>query len=308
MSKQLKAGVIGAGVFGGYHAGKYSAHIDTELTAIFDIDPVQGQALAKKHECAAYTDFAAFMEVVDLVSLTSPAIFHADQAAQLLSAGKSVLVEKPLATTTGDGEALLRLAAENKAVIAVGHQERLIFEAMGLFDIPERPKHISATRMGPKSERGTDVSVTLDLLVHDADLVLTLLGESQPSNLSAKGRISYSNFFDDVTAEMMFSKGTQVTLSASRMHDGRDRHMSLIYECGAVEIDFVARTFSNRTQYDLNEDFLETPAGKDSLGENIRRFIEAVKDPQKSPAISGEAGLQALNLALAIDAAAKNSN
>ena len=308
MSKQLKAGVIGAGVFGGYHAGKYAAHPDTEISAIFDVDSVQGRALADKFNCAAFTDFAAFIDVIDLASLTSPAVFHGEQAAQLLSAGKSVLVEKPLATNTADGEALIRLSADTGAVLAVGHQERLVFEAMGLFEIPERPKRITATRMGPQSERGTDVSVTLDLLVHDADLVLTLMDETKPKELRAEGRISYSDFFDEITAKMMFSQDTEVTLSASRMHEGRDRRMSLEYESGAVEIDFVNRSLTNTTQYELNENFLETPAGQDSLGENIRRFIEAIIDPEKSPAIAGEAGLRALNLALAIDAKAKSSD
>ena len=124
----LRAGVIGAGVFGGYHAGKYAENPDTTLTAIFDPDRERAQALADKHGVTAYSEIGLFLEAVDVVTIASPGVTHAEMGARALEAGKPVLIEKPLAVTGEAADQLVKLAAERNLPLACGHQERLVFD------------------------------------------------------------------------------------------------------------------------------------------------------------------------------------
>jgi predicted dehydrogenase len=181
----LRAGVIGAGVFGGYHAGKYVENPDTTLTAIFDPDAERAQALAGQHDATPYSDLDAFLQAVDVVTIASPGVTHAEMGARALMAGKPVLIEKPLAVTGEEADRLVALAAEHDLVLACGHQERLVFDVMGLTAIQTPPKRITAWREGPWSGRSTDISVTFDLMVHDLDLALTLIGQSEAETLSS---------------------------------------------------------------------------------------------------------------------------
>src|SRR5690606_23963429 len=124
---------------------------------------------------------------------------HIRAAQAALAAGKHVLVEKPLATDVAEGAALVKLAADNKLILACGHQERLVFEAMGLFDAPERPTRIESVREGPWTGRSADVSVTLDLMVHDLDLALRLM-QRKPEGVLAQGRSEHGRTADAIDA------------------------------------------------------------------------------------------------------------
>lgn len=299
--KKLKGGVAGAGAFGANHAGKYAGEPRATLAAVFDIDLARADALADQHGAQAFSDFDAFLNAVDVVTLACPASTHGALAKRALAAGKSVLVEKPIAITHADGEAVIAAAKASGAVLAVGHQERLVFQAMGLFDAPERPTLIEARREGPWSGRGADVSVTLDLSIHDADLTMVLLGE-KPIAVSAQGRSEKSAFFDAIESEARFASGAVVKLASSRIAAERKRGMRLVYPSGEVRVDFVARTFENTTPFRLDPDF--TDKMRDPLGANVSRFLDAVLGQTRRPPVTGEEGLAALDLILAIDAAA----
>lgn len=299
--KKLKGGVAGAGAFGANHAGKYAGEPRATLAAVFDIDLARADALADQHGAQAFSDFDAFLNAVDVVTLACPASTHGALAKRALAAGKSVLVEKPIAITHADGEAVIAAAKASGAVLAVGHQERLVFQAMGLFDAPERPTLIEARREGPWSGRGADVSVTLDLSIHDADLTMVLLGE-KPIAVSAQGRSEKSAFFDAIESEARFASGAVVKLASSRIAAERKRGMRLVYPSGEVRVDFVARTFENTTPFRLDPDFADKM--RDPLGANVSRFLDAVLGQTRRPPVTGEEGLAALDLILAIDAAA----
>ena len=309
MSKILKAGVIGAGVFGGYHAGKYVQSGRAKFIGVYDIDLARACAAAEKHAseppngARGFDDLSAFLAAVDIVTIASPAQTHFDMASAALKAGKSVLIEKPIAQTLDQANALIALAKARNCVVAVGHQERAVFEAMGLLDIKESPLHISASRLGRVSERGTDVSVTLDLLIHDADLVMALMPGAFKS-VSARGTSVYTHSADDITADIVFESGATASLTAGRTADEITRAMRIEYASGVISLDFVNRDFSNSTPYALNVDFANTAQGKDPLGANVERFIDAVFGETDMPLVSGEGGARALQLALAIDKAA----
>lgn len=172
----MRAGVVGAGVFGGYHAGKYAGDARTEFIGVFDPVRDRARAIASQHGAIAFTSLNAMIEEADIITIASPALFHHDAAYRATAAGRHVLVEKPICATVEEGRELLELAQKSGRVLQVGHQERFVFAAMGLFgDIPHA-RTLSARRMGTPSARNLDVSVTLDLMIHDIDLVWRWLG------------------------------------------------------------------------------------------------------------------------------------
>ncbi|HVZ30431.1 MAG TPA: Gfo/Idh/MocA family oxidoreductase [Asticcacaulis sp.] len=311
MTKVLRVGVAGAGVFGGYHANKYKqaadAGIAVEFIGIYDLDKSRAEALAGTHGVTAFSgdELEAFLAKLDAVTIATPAFAHAGVAKKALAAGVHVYSEKPLATTVEDGQAMVDLAVEKGLVLACGHQERTMFEAMGLYDVPEKPLRLEAVRNGTASTRNLDVSVVLDLMVHDLDLALSLSG-SVPGGLKASGKRRIDEGYkatgaDEVVAEIDFENGMTASFEASRMAAERKRTMRLVYPSGEVAIDFLARTFGNTTPFALNADFADAAIAKDPLGTSVFRFLETVLGKRARPLCTGEEALRALDLALAVD-------
>jgi predicted dehydrogenase len=299
----VRAGVIGAGVFGGHHAAKYAADPRVAFLGVYDPDRARAEALSREHDGQVFASAEALLAEVDVVTVASPAPTHGSIARAALAAGRHVLVEKPIAVTLADADALVALAGEKRLVLQVGHQERFVFEAMGLLAVPEIPTLIEARRMGPFSPRGSDVSVTLDLMTHDLDLSRRLADRAEATTIEARGVRERTDFLDRVEARVVFESGVEARLAASRLHDKRERVMRVVYPSGVVEVDFVAKTFTNTTAHRLDPRFAETPSARDSLGANVTAFLDAVEG-RASPAVTGADGREALALALAIDAAA----
>lgn len=302
LSRVLRAGVVGAGVFGGYHANKYATLPDVELAAVFDPDMDRASALAGELGAQAVDDLDALLALSDVVSVASPATLHAEQTLMALKAGRSVYVEKPLATSLQDADRMIA-AARGGPVLACGHLERVMFAAMGLLAIPEPPAAMFAVRKGPWSPRNADVSTVLDLMIHDIDLALAL-NPAEPLAVEAEGRTTIGPFLDEVTADVTLSDGSTVILEASRVAEVRERHMRLVYPSGEVKIDFLTGAFSNTTGFALDPGFANTPAGKDRLGASLQAFLDAVRGDAARPAVTGDEAARALDLALAVEQAA----
>jgi predicted dehydrogenase len=302
MSTSLRAGVIGAGVFGGYHAAKYADMPGVRLTAVLDPHPERAQALAQRHGAEAQADMATFLAGVDVVSIASPAAAHAKAAVAALRAGKCVYVEKPLATSPRDADAIVAEAATRGLVAACGFLERAAFEAIGLFDLPRPPLRLQALRRGPASPRCLDVSVVLDMMIHDLDLALSLT-PAEPLAVEAEGAAVLNALFDEVHAEITFDDGFIATIGASRVAEARERSMRLVFPTGDVTIDFLAHTFENTTDYPLNAAFEASPAAQDGLGASLAAFIAAVRGVAPRPLATAEDGARALDLALAVEQA-----
>jgi len=302
MSTVLKCGVAGAGVFGGYHAQQYAKLPGARLAAVYDPHLQRAKALAESFGGQAFDNLDAFLAAVDLVSITSPATTHAAVASAALNAGRHAYVEKPLATNLDDAEGLLTLAARRKLVLAVGHQERMVFRAMGLFDAPERPVYLEAVRKGTWSPRNSDVSCVLDLMIHDIDLAFAL-DPAEVIAVEAEARVTHGPHADEVRAEATFESGLTAVLTASRIAEARDRRMRVVYPSGEVQIDFLARTFNNATPFPLNPDFAETPVGKDPLGAALAEFIAVVSGHHTNLPAGPRDGVRALDLALAVEQA-----
>lgn len=302
MTQTLKAGVVGAGVFGGYHAKKYAELEGVTLVGVFDIDLARAKALAEPLGAKGFDDMDAFLAAVDAVTVATPAVDHAGAALAALKAGKPVYSEKPLAVTPDDADRMVATAAKAGLPLACGHQERVVFQAMGLLDIPEQPLRLEAVRRGTPSDRNLDVSVVLDLMIHDIDLALTLCA-GEPIAVEAEGAVTRSTSLDWVKAEATFDNGFTAVFDSSRVAEARERTMKVVYPSGEVEIDFLTRAFRNTTPFPLIENFTETPAGKDPLGLSVAGFLAAVRREAPRPVVTGEEAARALDLALAVEQA-----
>ncbi|MFL5298340.1 MAG: Gfo/Idh/MocA family protein [Phenylobacterium sp.] len=302
MAESLRGGVIGAGVFGGYHARQYATLPGVVLSGVFDPHPERAAAVAVPLAGRAFHDFDAFLAEVDVVTVASPATFHAEQALAAIAAGKPVYVEKPIATSVADGERVRAAAAAKGLVVACGHQERVQFRAMGLLDIPEQPLRLEAMRHGPPSDRSRDVSAVLDLMVHDIDLALSI-SAAEPVTAEGEGRLSADGVWDVARCDVSFEDGFSALFDVSRQAAARERTMKIVYPSGEIEIDFVARRFRNTTPFVLNTGYAETPAGRDPLGASVAGFLAAVRGEAPRPIVTADEAIRALDLALAVEQA-----
>jgi len=302
MVESLRGGVIGAGVFGGYHANQYARLPGVTLSAVLDPHPQRAAAVAVPLGGRAFHELESFLEAVDVVTIASPATFHAAHALAALAAGKPVYIEKPIAVSVADAETVRAAAAAKGLVVACGHQERVAFRAMGLLDIPEQPLRLEALRHGPPSERSRDVSAVLDLMVHDIDLALSI-SAADPVTAEGEGRMSADGVWDVARSEVTFEDGFMALFDVSREAPERKRTMQVVYPSGEIEIDFIARTMRNSTPFALNADYAETPAGKDPLRASVEGFLQAVRGEAPRPVVTAEEAIRALDLALAVEEA-----
>jgi predicted dehydrogenase len=300
MVAKLRAGVVGAGVFGGYHAAKYAERADVALTCVMDPDPERARTLAGRFGARDCSELAQMLDAVDVVSICAPAQAHAALALACLRAGKPVYVEKPIATSVADADAIVAQARRGGLVVACGFLERAAFAAMRLFDVPEAPVRLEAARRGPPSSRGLDVSVVIDLMIHDLDLALAV-AKAPVLAVEAEGACEVDDRLDGVEAEVVFEDGFTASLAASRVAESRERTMRLVYPSGEIVVDFLAHTFRNTTPFALDAAFEDT----DRLGASIGAFLGAVRGEAPAPLADASDGVRALDLALAVERAVR---
>jgi len=291
---ELRAAVVGAGVFGRHHATKYMRLPQVKLVGVADPSADARRHVAAHLHVPAVSDWRSLLGQVDVVSVCSPASTHAGIVRAFLKAGAHVLVEKPIATTIEEAEELIALAAKRGLVLTVGHQERFVFAQSGLLDYENTPIAIECVRAGPWTGRSTDVSVVLDLMIHDLDLIHRLVPGALVS-VRAEGRSVHGVLTDEVTANLEFENGTEVELVASRAADARRRSMRVVYEDGEIGIDFLARKVTNTTGRPLQSLELHDP-----LAESVGAFVAAVR-AGASTLVRPEEARRALETALLID-------
>lgn len=306
MADKLKAGVAGAGVFGGYHANKYVEAPDAVLTAIFDLDGDKAAEAAAAREAEGFSDFAAFLDAVDVITIATPASTHGGLARQALEAGKHVLVEKPIALDLGVADELIALSEEKGLVLQVGHQERYVADAFGFFD-REAPKAVRSRRLNKFSGRAMDVSVVFDLMIHDLDLVALLADADSGEITHIEARAEHGSLPDYVDVKLMMPGGIEAHLTASRLEETPQRDLGLTYPDGEVVLDFLERSTTNTTGTPLKSGFdaEDKPlALADPLAHGTQSFLRSVLTGE-APTVGGPAGRRALALALMIESAAK---
>ena len=303
MTEVLKAGVAGAGVFGGYHANKYAEAEAANLVAIFDMDQGRADERAAEHGATGYSDYAAFLDAIDVLTIATPATTHAELASKAIAAGKHVLVEKPIALNLEDADALIAAADANNVVIQVGHQERYVASGFGLMDRGV-PQAVRSRRMNRYSPRAGDVSVVMDLMIHDLDLLAQLTGQSDGKILGLETRKEKGVHADyvDVTLDV---GGVEAQLIASRLEEDPTRDLKMTYADGEVVLNFLKREVSNTTSTPVAAEFgaEDLPLSlKDPLAFGTQSFLASVS-AGSTPVVTGQAGRRALALALMIEEA-----
>lgn len=295
----LTVGVIGAGVFAGYHAGKVAAHPRSTLVGVHDRNEDKARELAQQHSGQFFADVESLAAACDALILAVPASEHASLAHIGLEAGCHLLIEKPMATSVEDCDRLMTKARESGSVIQIGHQERVVIEAIGLPKVTDRPREIQITRHNGPSERNLDTSVVMDLMIHDLDLLQALFGPPDWISTESAKRV-YSDHWDQVSAELGYADFTAY-LSASR-NDAPSREWVLRYDSGTVQIDFNAKTLTHDTPFALNAAFGDDPRVQDSLATAFDTFVKACLDGTR-PLATGEDGRAAVSVAGIIEGA-----
>jgi predicted dehydrogenase len=242
-ARRLRVGIAGAGHFGRYHALKVASADRALLAGIYDPDEERAKTVGWEAGAPA-VPLGALLADCDALIVAAPAEAHHDLALQALDLGKHVLVEKPIASTLPQADALGRRAAERGVVLQVGHLERFSAAFTAVAGRMRRPLYIEATRIAPFKPRGTDVSVILDLMIHDLDLIL-LLVDSPLESVDAVGAAVASAHEDIANARVRFENGSVATITASRISFRTERRMRVFAQDGYLAVDFANRRLTS---------------------------------------------------------------
>lgn len=304
----LRIGVLGTGHFGRFHALKLAAR--GVLSGVHDADAARAASVAA--ECRTQArDAAGLVAMSDAVVITVPTAFHHAYAMQAIAAGRHIFVEKPLAATVAQGEAIIRGAQDRGLVLQVGHIERYsaAIRTLRASGAEEGAMAFEATRVAPFRPRSLDVSVVLDLMIHDLDLVLTL-ADSPLAEVRAVGRRVMSDHPDFAVAHLRFESGATATVTASRISVGLERRLRVLGPLGETRVDFLARSLE-RVRPGGAEPVATMPGwgidratwtDHDSLEAEQAAFLASIERGTPVEA-SGKAGLRALDAALRVERA-----
>jgi predicted dehydrogenase len=298
----LRVAVVGAGHLGSRHAQIYAAIPQARLVAVCDVDIRRARSLARSLGCRAIRRFEDLLGDVDAVSLAVPTSLHAPLGLPLLRQGIHLLIEKPIATTLADTDALLRAAARHNCVLQVGHVERFNAAIHAATRHVQHPRFIEVHRLSPYPFRGTDVSVVLDVMIHDLDLIL-LLVRSPVRRIDALGVAALSRSEDIANARITFASGCIANLTASRINDESIRRIRVFQEDSYLSIDYKAQTveLARKTRGRIHRVHLPVDR-RPPLQAELMAFVRSVRSGQ-APVVSGADGRNALRLALRIEQA-----
>jgi predicted dehydrogenase len=298
---RLRAGVVGVGYLGRFHALKYAAHPDVDLVAVADIDADRCRAVATEVGAEPLPNHHALVGRVDCVSVAVNTQHHFEVARDLLIAGIDVLVEKPITKTIAEGQGLLELAVRAQRVLQVGHLERFNPAIRAIEGLITQPRFIECQRLAPFTERGTDVDVVLDVMIHDIDLLLAMV-PSPLRSVEAVGVPVLTPSVDIANARLRFANGCIANVTASRVSVKRERKFRIFQGDSYFSIDFDQRQvrvcrrepgIDGRPQLSFEQ--LAVVEG-DALATEIDAFVRAVR-ARETPPVTGWDGLRALEVA-----------
>jgi predicted dehydrogenase len=235
---RLRAAVVGAGHMGAYHALAYAELAEVDLVGVVDLDPDRARTVARHYEARAFTDHRELIGQADVVSVAVPTEEHFHVARDLLEAGVSVLVEKPMTPTLGQARELFAVARRAGAVLHVGHVERFNGAVQELRKIVDRPMLIESRRLGPFVPRVQKDTVVMDLMIHDLDIALALAG-SAPERVTAFGSPVHSEVTDVASVQIAFASGTIATLTASRATEEKIRTLAISQRDAYIVLDYI---------------------------------------------------------------------
>ena len=319
---KIRTAVVGAGKMGAIHAKVYSQLPQSNLVAVVDIDITKARKLAKKYKCSAFTDCADILGKVDAVTIATPTVHHTELAKIFIENNVAVMIEKPLAASVKEAREIVELAKKQNCLVAVGHSERCnpVVQAMKRLNI--EPKFIEASRISPYPFRSTDIGVVLDVMIHDIDIILSMV-ESRVKKIDAVGVSVIDEAEDICNARIVFENGCIANVTASRLALKTERKVRVFSRQAYLSVDYFKKK-GTVIQAAPNIDIAEKIRGirkggkldllkinwpdllhieqldiddKEPLRLEQERFLRAVADKSLKPEVSAEEGLAAMECA-----------
>jgi predicted dehydrogenase len=311
--QKIRAAVIGVGYLGRFHAQKYAQAAGCELVAVSDARQEARDKVAAEVGARSVADYRELLGAVDAVSVVTPTPAHFSIARDFLAAGAHVLVEKPISDTVAEARELIELAARSKRILQVGHLERFNAAILAAEPHLRSPRFVECHRLAPYRERGTDVNVVLDLMIHDIDIVQTIVG-APITTIDAVGTPVFSDEIDIANARIRFANGCVANATASRVSLKTERKLRIFEDDAYLSLDLQQKILTVIRKRDpsaapgplpvtIEEQNLDQG---DALKAEIESFLDCIRTG-RPPVVSGEAGLMALETAMRITEQVKQS-
>jgi predicted dehydrogenase len=298
---RTRVAVVGVGHLGQHHARILAAMAEAELVAVVDTRPWRAEEIAAKYATTGLTDISGLLGRVDAVTIATPTASHVEVALPFIEAGAAVLVEKPIAISLGEADRLVEAAAARGTVLAVGHTERFNPAAVAALPLISAPRFIEVHRLGTFPERSLDIDVVFDLMIHDLDLLLTVVG-SDVASVEAVGVNVLTPRVDIANARLRFACGCIANVTASRISRDRVRKARFFQQDSYVSIDYAAqeveayRLVAQPGARPAIHGGVVEVASDEPLRRELSDFIDAVR-ACRPPGVTGEDGRAALALA-----------
>lgn len=304
--QKVRTAVIGVGYLGRFHAQKYASLPAAELVAVVDSSAGNREQVAAETGCRAVADYRDILGEIDAVSIATPTPLHYPIAQQCLERGVHVLVEKPITTTLEEARSLVDTAARAGRVLQVGHLERFNAAILALEGTLGTPRFVESHRLAPFKERGTDVNVVLDLMIHDIDLIQSLVG-APIASIDAVGASVFSAGLDIANARIRYANGCVANTTASRVSMKMERKLRVFQDDAYISIDLQQKVLTIVRKLPAGAD---VPKGQvlieertydqgDALKFEIEAFLRSIREGTP-PMVTGEDGLRALETAMKI--------
>lgn len=303
MGKIIRAGVIGVGYLGRFHAQKYAALEGVELIGVADTSSEQGKRVAEECSCRFFSDYRELLKEVDAVSIAVPTSLHHKVGKDCLEAGVDILMEKPVTVTLDEADELISIAETKSLVFQVGHLERFNPAVQAMEPFLTQPLFIESNRISVFKSRGVDVDVVLDLMIHDIDIILNVV-KSPIKQIHTVGAPVATATTDIANARLIFENGATANVTVSRISRTNIRKMRIFQPGSYINVDFANRkVMTIRLKDELMESGMpkqdvEVTAFKegDALKSEIIHFLDNVRNRTR-PSVSGHEGRRALAVA-----------
>ena len=300
-AKKIKVGVVGVGYLGRIHAEKYARIPEAELIGVADIDEECCQGVAAQTNCRPLYRHLDLVDRVEAVSIAVPTLFHYGITKDFLMAGVDVLLEKPITATVAEAQELNALAKEKGAILQIGHLERFNGALEAINGVLKSPLLIESYRLSPFSGRGIDVDVILDLMIHDIDIILSIVG-SEIERVEAVGMPVCSPHIDVAHACLIFKNGCVAHISASRIAQEKMRKMVILQKDSCLAVDYMKQSLTITQRARAGKEGIEvheTVRKNDPLEKQLKAFLQSCR-ARTRPLVTGEDGQRALGVAIQI--------
>jgi len=310
MREKLRVGVVGVGHLGQHHARVYAEIEGCNLVGVVDVDTERGQEIAKRNFTTFYKDYRDLFGKVDAVSIAVPTEHHYRIGLDCLRQGIHLLIEKPMTTTLEEADHLIETATANQSILQIGHTERFNAAVVKLAQIVDKPAFIESNRLSPFPERSTDIDVVLDIMIHDIDIILSVV-KSPVKKLDAVGVPVITSKIDIANTRLEFEAGCIANVTASRVSLKRERKLRIFQPEKYISLDYQAQTLNvvELKHPERRHDFPNSRptivpyqvkiAKQEPLKAELESFVQCVQT-RGTPVVSGIDGRNALNVAFSI--------